>query len=73
VGVLDRFWGAINEILFSDPRGSGADIEGARKRAHTIASVGGKPSSGVKPVPWLPLGPGIADANGQIYNKYAMI
>jgi uncharacterized protein (DUF697 family) len=39
VGVLDRFWSAISEVLFSDTLGSGADMEGARKRAQTIAPV----------------------------------
>jgi uncharacterized protein (DUF697 family) len=39
VGLLDRLWKAISEVLFGDIGGSGASTEDARKRAQAIAPV----------------------------------
>jgi uncharacterized protein (DUF697 family) len=39
VGLLDRLWKAISDVLFGDIRASGASTEDARKRAQTVAPV----------------------------------
>lgn len=39
MGLLDRLWKAINEVLFGDIGGPGASTEDARKRAQVIAPV----------------------------------
>ena len=39
MGLLDRLWKAISEVLFGDIGGSGASTEDARKRAQAIAPV----------------------------------
>lgn len=39
MGLLDRLWKAISEVLFGDISGSGASTEDARKRAQAIAPV----------------------------------
>jgi uncharacterized protein (DUF697 family) len=39
MGLLDRLWTAISEVLFGDIGGSGASTEDARRRAQAIAPV----------------------------------
>ena len=39
MGLLDRLWKAINEVLFGDIGGSSASAEDTRKRAQAIAPV----------------------------------
>jgi len=39
VGLFDRFWGAISEVLFADPGLSAVSEEGARSRAQATAPV----------------------------------
>src|ERR1700687_3287022 len=39
MGLLDRLWKAISEVLFGETDGSGASTEDARKRAQAIAPV----------------------------------
>ena len=39
MGLLDRLWKAISEVLFGDVRDTGAGTEDARKRAQAIAPV----------------------------------
>src|ERR1700687_410895 len=39
MGLLDRLWKAISEVLFGETDGSGASTHDARKRAQTIAPV----------------------------------
>jgi hypothetical protein len=39
LGFLDRLWKAISEVQLGDLPGSGADPEGARKRAQAIVPV----------------------------------
>src|ERR1700690_2032905 len=39
MGLLDRLWKAISEVLFGETDGSGASTEDARQRAQAIAPV----------------------------------